>query len=356
MKNGQSDIREINERYRISMGQVRNINNGLCWQEILKDYKFSIRKLKIGLGNSVIDEEIAKNIVDKLINTEMNQVEIANLFRIDKQIVYCINRGTSWKHIFDENQNFPIRKTRIDNDKIVLIAKDLKANISVSDIAKKYNISRSTVNGINNVTLRRDCLDKFNFPIKSSIKIENEKIICIAYDILNTNLSLSDISKKYKVSITTVSNINKGKQNRSLLEEKFNFPIREFIDVDTQNEKILKIAKKLKTTIQPSPNIAKEFNVSTSLVSSINIGKYHKDILNDYSFPIRKNSVKEVITEDTARKIINLIIESSLSFVEIAKKFDMKAGVLHNIDQGITNTKLLPKGYNYPLRSNKVNE
>lgn len=112
----------------------------------------------------------------------------------------------------------------------------------ISDIAKKYSISETAISGINNgeryynpnliYPLREDTRFKKGAKapkgVESHLAKFNQTQIDEIYELLaNSNLSLRDIAKKYNVSYTVISAINRGlRYNYS----DFTYPIRQSLN------------------------------------------------------------------------------------------------------------------------------
>lgn len=107
----------------------------------------------------------------------------------------------------------------------------------MKDIAKEFNLSPSIMRGINQGIHYKQ--ENINYPIR---KNEKEKLVqyysgtnnvCAAfcqeelekiiYLLENTNISMRQIAKDFKVSSTTIQYINSGKR---YFNENINYPIR----------------------------------------------------------------------------------------------------------------------------------
>lgn len=101
--------------------------------------------------------------------------------------------------------------------------------------------------------------------------------------------------------------------------------------------------------------IGKKFNVSFSVIEQINLGNswFKKEL----DYPIRKYNVTGLtITKSTYKKIVNKIINSTLSLKDIAKEFNLSENQITAINQGYqcyNNNNLYYKGIytgQYPIR------
>lgn len=75
------------------------------------------------------------------------------------------------------------------------------------EIAKELNIAESSVKKINYGKMHFD--PNIDYPIRKKNCFTNS-IDEICYDLINTKLKFTEISKKYNKSTSTISRINKG--------------------------------------------------------------------------------------------------------------------------------------------------
>lgn len=153
---------DISNKYNISIGYIQKINNG----EARKN-----EKLKYPLRNQPNKKKPLEKIdliIKQLINTNKSTEEIARENQIDSLMVYQINKGIRYQK---ENIEYPIRLNgeRISQITLEKIFNDLLNNeLKFSDIEKKYNLSKATLNRINNgKTYFRDYI---SYPIRPSTK------------------------------------------------------------------------------------------------------------------------------------------------------------------------------------------
>lgn len=179
------------------------------------------------------------------------------------------------------------------------------------------------------------------------------------YDLLiNSNLYIYEIAKKFNLSPEAISNINTGK---SYYNNDLTYPLRK----DTKFQKGMKVAtgtnnhlsklteedifdiyNLLQNSILSLKEIGEQYNVSYTIISMINRGlRYQKD---NYSYPLRKerNGQKKVDNE-TLENIIFDIINTKLPYTKIAEKYSLSVDTIRRINQG-KNYKL--NDLNYPLR------
>lgn len=179
-------------------------------------------QIGVNSANALIRD---KNILDTLMNelsfTDIKMSDLANKYGVSKKVISSINRGNSY---YDENRTYPLRKRDSDN------------------------------------------LNKLNY----------HEII---RDLSETNLSLRELSKKYKTNTYIIKQINLGE---IFFNKELTYPLRK----NNDNDKIEKVKTLLSTTTLSMREIGKLCNISSSMVVYINKGKYHYD--NKINYPIRK--------------------------------------------------------------------
>ncbi len=114
-------------------------------------------------------------------------------------------------------------KSKLDQETIINIITDLKNNISISNIAEKYHISRPYVSDINNGRCLKQPNE--NYPLQQN-RITNDEYYEI-FDLLeNTNYSINKIAEYLNRNKDTIQKINKGYQKIVQTLYEGVFPIR----------------------------------------------------------------------------------------------------------------------------------
>ena len=152
----------------------------------------------------------------------------------------------------------------------------------------------------------------------------------------NSKISQKDIAEEYQVSSTLISNINQGQK---YIDENLKYPLRK--NYKTGLEEYSELITLLRTTTKSFKKIAEELSIAESSVKKINYGKMQFDPNMDY--PIRKETC---FTKDIDN-IINDIMNTNLTLVEISKKYGKGIATIHRINKGKSHFN--PK-YSYPLR------
>ena len=169
-------------------------------------------------------------------------------------------------------------------------------NISFNKIAVMYNVDSSVISRINNGETWRN--NEIKYPIRDfnarKIGIDKEKYALIINDILNSELKLIDIAKKYNVSESIVTSINNGERCYNNKNNYYNdiycgdFPIRknksEKIDYDFHSA-FYDVLFTNKSICQ----IEREYKINYNGLRYIVLGKRRREITQKYKIPMRKN-------------------------------------------------------------------
>lgn len=180
-------------------------------------------------------------------------------------------------------------------------------------------------------------------------KISDENVILLKNDLKNTNISLQELAKKYKISKRQVLRINQGLSRSKLNEE---YPIRKNPNINGKltEEDIDNIIEILKYTYRFNGDIAKEFGVNSNAINKINKGEsHHRD---NIKYPIRnwKSSGVLLFTYEQVTEIINLLQNSNLSISSIAKQYNVRPENIYLINSG-NSKKYHRENVQYPIRS-----
>lgn len=175
-----------------------------------------------------------------------------------------------------------------------------------------------------------------------------DKIRELQRDIVNSNYTFEELSKKYNINITTISEINNGKE---YFDSNLRYPLRDkkyyHSEVLTE-EKIDEIRFELANNYQKSmQEISEEYNVSVSTVQRINQGSSPYNNIN-YNYPLRhKNKNFCKFNSFEILEIISLLKNTNLTQIDIAKKFNCNRKIIGEINSG---KKYSIENIEYPIR------
>ena len=182
-------------------------------------------------------------LYDLLLNTELTYAEIIEKFN-GKLTIPVLERLNAGHTYYNESLNYPLRKkpvigTGFKNKNSAFYKKETEfynlvddlinhEEITFKELEKKYDISTSTLNSINNGKIIYD--KSLTYPIRKNSKgighrkkISKDVLENIKKDLEGNELSFEKIAKKYNMSSDYVSCINKGVKQK---QENWDYPIR----------------------------------------------------------------------------------------------------------------------------------
>ena len=158
----------------------------------------------------------------------------------------------------------------------------------------------------------------------------------------NTNKSINEISKITGKSVGVIYDINLGHRWH---QDDINYPIRNIAQKAAlaRRELMNKIAEDLINTNLSFKQIATKYNVSLSYIKRVNSGR-DNSILENYSYPLRQYQ------ETDCSYVNNLVLDlqnMDLSFDELASKYNISTSLVYFINKGVRHK---VDGLSYPLR------
>lgn len=177
--------------------------------------------------------------------------------------------------------------------------KDLIADsqLTFKQIGDLYGVSLSCISDINRGKTFYENDRKYpirNTPQRTQL---NSELINTIIDMLQNNqeLSIIDIGLTLGISDFTVGEINRGKN--SWCPKNIKYPIRKAVKQNTyQNkinqEQVISICQKLIFSNDTIENIGKQYNIAKNTVGDISRGVTWKEITNQFELPIRKNKLE----------------------------------------------------------------
>lgn len=171
-------------------------------------------------------------------------------------------------------------------------------------------------------------------------KISNEDLLNLIEDLKKENLSNNFIANKYNISEPYLHLINIGKARKL---DNIEYPIRFCINKTSYEESLL-IKKDLQDNILTYEELSKKYNKSIDSLRSINSGRSFND--KKLKYPLRPYSQIN-LTEEEANEVLDLLINSNLTYEEISELYNKSVSELKRINVG----KYYHKDYiNYPIR------
>lgn len=157
LKNSELSLTELSKKYSITLSSISNINNGITYYHSSVSYPIRVdRRSNTGIKNhnSKISNELLQNIYIALIEEQnISMKELANRFNISQTIIQNINQGKTYHN---DDFAYPLRKPqsgsrKLTDDQIKLIIKEIKSQPkkSLAQIGREFNVSSKTISLIN---------------------------------------------------------------------------------------------------------------------------------------------------------------------------------------------------------------
>ena len=182
-------------------------------------------------------------------------------------------------------------------------------------------------------------------------KLTDKQLNELIYDLQYTQLSYSQLSDKYDLSKSSIYEINNGK---TYFNSEISYPIRTSKNPSgaLSDKQVLEIIELLKSSYLSYEEIGGQYGIEARAISRINRGIFHKQTSETYPIRIGKlgNNTPKLSYEQVT-EIIDLLVNSTLSLRQIAKKFGVEYKDILGIKNGTTKL-YRKKDLEYPLRSN----
>lgn len=221
IRDGELTLDKISKKYQVGFAVIQGINSGEYYHN--NDITYPIRAYWLS------DEKLKRLIYSLKYELDKSIRDIAKEFDLNPSTVSDINAGKEKRVDWVE---YPLRTGKVTNPLYTKHEeiKDLlmHTTLTYKEIAKKYNTSVSGIESINNGKSWRD--DKIDYPIRKCgsplyKNLSQDQVKQIEDLLLNTNLSLSKISKQIGCSQSLINNINRGKVKK-YLNDNLVYPIR----------------------------------------------------------------------------------------------------------------------------------
>ena len=162
----QIPLSQLADKYNISKRQVLRINQGISRASLSE--KYPIRKNPN--VNGKLTEEDVDNIIDLLRFTYRFNGDIAREYGVGVHAISRINDGTTHHR---DNISYPIRNWKSSG--VILFTYEqvtdiidtlLNTDESINSIAKRYNVSFSSIAGINRGTIKKYYREGLSYPLR----------------------------------------------------------------------------------------------------------------------------------------------------------------------------------------------
>lgn len=235
LKNSNDTMKEIGEKFGYSVYTISDINCGnTCFQD---NIEYPVRKNRITQKYNQDDLDV---VIDLLKNTECTFQKISEITDTKFSYVSDVNRGKVAGNY--HGYAIPIREYKYDKSNMtkelaLQIIDYLKKDYSAEQVSDIVNVPSYTVGQINRgkMAICKDISEEY--PIqkrqhrnkesaqKLLAKLTPNDVYEIVELLLNTSLSLEEISRRYSVDHSAIDRINQKKTWKNLLNG-YEAPIR----------------------------------------------------------------------------------------------------------------------------------
>lgn len=179
----------------------------------------------------------------------------------------------------------------------------------------------------------------------TTAKFEDE-IIEEVKNLLEQRVDYETIKDRTGISISHISEINTGKRRR---DRNRTYPINEMTRGRKINsEQLQEIICLLQNTDMTCAEIGQKYNVSGTAIQKINYGSLQRQ--EGITYPIRTRIIphrKHTLTVEELSELCNDIINTNISFNQLANKYNISTTTVYNINKGTSHKN---DKYTYPLR------
>lgn len=224
------DIENYNERERYWIDYYNTIRpNGY---NILKGGEEPPILRGINHPESKLSHENIENIIYDLSFSDLSYRQLSKKYNVSTDTLIKINKGVSYIQVGVE---YPVRKKpndcgKISSDKALEIIDILKYTyLSYEEIAQKYNVEARAISRINKGMYHRSPNE--TYPIRdyantsSKPKLTYDEVTEIIDLLINTDLSINKIAKRYNVETNIIIGIKSG-HTKMYRRKDYTYPLR----------------------------------------------------------------------------------------------------------------------------------
>lgn len=238
-------------------------------------------------------------------------------------------------------------KTEDDIDTVRLLLKE--TDLTMTEIAKNLKVSVSCIVDINNG--RSYHKEGVEYPVRPLRTMSDDTFKRIVYSLkYEHDKSMRVISREYDVDLSVINEINSGTLHR---KDWLQYPLRKGHVFNPLIHHYLEIIDLLKNTDMQQKDIAKMFNIGCASVSNINLGRIYRQ--DGQKYPIRESyqyNRRKSFSPDEVREIEKLLKDGDLSLRDIAKRFEAGYSTIFDINNGQKKAYFNPN-IEYPIRKLK---
>lgn len=358
-------INEVADKFNVPNYIVRNIVVGKSYKNVVTPYdndlkiRFINNKRKPNRKLTYSEVYQIKNLLCK---GELSQNQIADMYNVQRHMISAIKACKKYAYVEHPKDNYlinskQVKKNMSAKELTINQVKEIKKllaenNITQVRIAEIYNVNRSAIQKIKNLTYWQYVSEDFNEVISNlncrdgennriSI-IKNEDVILIKKDLAFTTLTSKEIASKYNVSIGLIQDIKHFRAWKHIKTEYDEMIIKKYKEKDEEYiNKIIKIKTEIANTDKTILSLSKEYKIGRGLVTKISQLESYSDIASEYNEKIKEklgdtNSRKEKVTQDKVIEIKKQLATTDITVKEISEKEGISYYIIQSIWLGKT--------------------
>lgn len=291
--------KDISEKYNISKSLVNDIKQGRVWKHVVTEYDALIKTIKSENFNNryrKLSDENIKEIKRLFVDENMSMANISKIFNVAYSSIHATLTGKNNK--IHETEYDYLAKSKInDNSGVILSKKQVieiknllyKNELNQEQIANLYGVCRENISSIkmgktwSHVKTEYDSILK----IPNYTTLKTEEVIEIKKILATTDISNKELSKKYDIDASNISNIKQLKAYKQIASE-YNAILEEKNKLKKKPNKlseqdVINIKQILTNTIISNTQLAKSYNVDKSSISNIKLLKIYTNIAPEYN-------------------------------------------------------------------------
>ena len=226
------------------------------------------------------------------------------------------------------------RKTRhcLTDEEVHKICKMLEAGVMSKDITKIMDVSTWTICNLRQGRTHRDITRGYKMNekgLKGNQKLTKEEILKI-HELLNQGHTNVEIAKMFNVSDSIISSVRSGGIHSEITGR--NRSCKLHGHVNTTRSRVRKICELLEKGYD-CEYIAKKLDVAVTTVYSIRRGDTYKDISKEYNIVYNKKKYSK-ITDEVVENICKLI-QTGKTYQDIADRMNVSLTSVYRIKKGL---------------------
>ena len=281
-------LRYISDKLNIYQNIVFNTISGNIFPEVSSKYSICISNIRIP------DESIHK--LCELISKGIPISDISAYTGISKYELMDIRdrklyADISMDYNFDKALDINSFRRSLSNSTVHEICRRIQKGYSLTEISNDMNVDLATISNIKNRKVYKHIAALYNFSNCCETKLEDELVHSICKDIENGMRNV-DIANKYNISRITVGHIRRGETFTHISK---NYNMNAEITGDFRNlsvSSVRAICSRLQAGETPTA-IANDMNINVRAINSIHQGLSYKDISKDYTFSVKDHWLSE---------------------------------------------------------------